>query len=252
MKIRFLVLIATLVLLQACGSEPVKGNKEKALDDYIQLGLGYLSSGNRDQARANLLRALAIDPNSPVANDAIALLYQSEAEFDLAEKHFQFALKRDKKFTQSRNNYARFLYFQERFLEARNQYKLATEDVNYRLRPQAFLGLALSEKKLGNMASAEVALKRSTSLNPRGGSAILELAELKLEQQDYVTAKEYLDRFESIGQSIPRSLLLGLQLAEKFGDKNQRESYSMALRNMYPDSREAREFILSEKSGEDE
>jgi len=250
MKFRVLVLLVSVLFIQACGSEPVKGNPEKALDNYVQLGLGYLSSGNKDQARQNLLRALKIDPNSIVANNAIALLYQSEGEMALAEKHFKFVLNKDKNFTQGRNNYARFLYFEGRTKEARDQYKRVTEDVNYRLRTQAFIGLALSEKSLGNIGAAEAALQRSISLNPRAGAAVIELAELKMEQKDYVTAKGYLDRYENLGRPSPRSLQMGLNLAEKFGNKDQRASYSMALKNMFPDSRETRELILSERSGE--
>jgi len=250
MKFRVLVLLVSVLFIQACGSEPIKGNPEKALDNYVQLGLGYLSSGNKDQARQNLLRALKIDPNSIVANNAIALLYQSEGEMALAEKHFKFVLNKDKNFTQGRNNYARFLYFEGRTKEARDQYKRVTEDVNYRLRTQAFIGLALSEKSLGNIGAAEAALQRSISLNPRAGAAVIELAELKMEQKDYVTAKGYLDRYENLGRPSPRSLQMGLNLAEKFGNKDQRASYSMALKNMFPDSRETRELILSERSGE--
>lgn len=249
MKFRYLMLVASLILLQSCSSAPVKGNPEGALDDYVQLGLNYLSGGNRDQARLNLLRALEIDSNSSTANNAIALLYQSEGEIELAEKHFKLSLKRDKTFTQARNNYARFLYREGRFREARDQYELVSEDVNYRLRPLGFIGLGLSEKTLGNMLAAETALQRSFSLNPRGSTAIIELAQLKLDQQDYVSAKEYLDRFEDISQSTPRSLSIGMQLAEQFGNKNTHESYVMALKNMYPDSREAREYVLSERAG---
>ena len=250
MKFKVFVLLIASLLLQACGSEPVKGNPQKALDDYVRLGLGYLSNGNRKQARQNLLRALRIDPNSLIANDAVALLYQSEGELALAEQHYKLALRKDKNFTQSRNNYARFLYFQGRMKEARDQYKLATEDVNYRLRPQTFIGLALSEKGLGNTDAAEAALLRAIALNHRAGNALLELVVLKIEQQDYVTAKGYLDRFENLGQPTPKSLMLGLDLAEKFGSQEQRETYSMALQNMFPDSREARELILSKQSGE--
>lgn len=252
MNFRLLILLTTVWLIQACGSEPVRGNPDKALDDYVQLGLGYLSSGNKDQARQNLLRALNIDPNSIVANNAIALLYQSEGEAALAEKHFKYVLGKDKNFSQGRNNYARFLYFQGRTEEARDQYKIVTEDVNYRLRTQAFIGLALSEKSLGNTGAAEAALQRSISLNPREGAAVIELVQLKMEQKDYVTAKGYLDRYENLGRPSPRSLQLGLELAEKFGDQNQRASYSMALRNMFPNSRETRALILSEQSGETE
>lgn len=250
MKFRLMMLlIASLMVLQGCGSEPTrKGDPEKALDNYVQLGLGYLASGNKEQARQNLLRAINIDADSLIANDAIALLYQSDGELELAEKHFKNTLKIDKNFTQARNNYARFLYMNNRAEEARDNYKVATQDVNYRLRPQAFIGLALSEKRLGNLGAAEAALLRSISLNPRAGTAVLEMIELKIEQQDYVTAKGYLDRFENISQPTPRSLAFGLSLAEKFGNADQLQSYSMTLKSLFPTSREARQLILSEQS----
>ena len=248
-KFQFLFLALSLTMLQACSSPAVIGNPSGAVEDYVQLGLNYLSNGNRDQARFNLVRALEIAPNSIEANNAIALLYESESEFALAEKHYKNAIKRDKTFTQARNNYARFLYRQDRYKEARKQYQLVSEDVNYRLRPQGFIGLALSEKSLGNSQAAEAALARSYSLNPGNGSAILELAQLELDRGDYLSSKEYLDRFDDLGQPSPRSLSIGLQLADKFGLESTRESYSMALKNMYPDSREARTLILSEQSG---
>lgn len=248
MKFRILILLVSAFWLVACGSGPaVKGDRQRALDNYVELGLNYLSEGNRDQARQNLLRALEIDSNSASANNGIALLYQVDRELDLAESHFNKALKTDKNFTQARNNYARFLYMEGRHADARDQYKLVTEDVNYRLRSQGFIGLALSEKALGNIGSAEAALQRSLSLNPRNALAALELTQLKYDQKDYVTSKEYLDRFEATSRSTARSLSLGIQLAEKFGDDKSREGYAMALKNMFPESREARELMLSEQ-----
>lgn len=247
MIFRIIVLLVSLIFLQSCESTSVKGNPERATDDYVQLGQGYLSEGRREQARFNLLRALEIDPLSAPANSLIAVLYQSQKENELAEKHYLIALEEDKSLTQARYNYALFLYRQDRFEDARYQYKIISNEVNYRLRYQAFLGLGLSEKHLGNFSGAEEALLRSMSLNPRGSAAI-ELAELKLEQQDYVLAKEYLDLYEQRNQASPQSLQIGLKLAEKFGDPISRASYVMGLKSMYPDSRQARELILSEQS----
>lgn len=255
MKIRLTILLLSLLMIQGCGSEPsrpVKGNPEKALDNYVQLGLGYLANGNKEQARQNLIRALNIDPDSLLVNDAIALLYQSDGELELAEQHYKKALKIDKNFTQARNNYARFLYMNNRYDEARGQYHIATQDVNYRLRPQAFIGLALSEKKLNNIGAAEAALLRSISLNPRSGGAVLEMVALKLEQREFVNAKGYLDRFENVSRPTPRSLSLGLSLAETFGNKEQQQSYTMALKSLFPNSREARQLALSEQKGKAE
>lgn len=241
-------LLASLLLLQACASDPaVEGDAKRALNTYVELGLNYLADGNRDQARSNLLRALEIDSNSTLANNAIALLYQIDGEFDLAETHFRKALREDRGFTQGRNNYARFLYMQGRFDDAREQYEIASRDVNYRMRPEVFIGLALTEKTLGNLEEAEAALRRALTLDPRAGAAMLELSQLKYDQRDYVAAKSHLDRYEATNPSSPRSLTLGMQLAEQFGDDRAYGTYSMALKNMFPNSREAREQQLREQ-----
>ena len=254
MRVKILSVLLALTVLSGCGSTSTTGsgrtpsNPKQAVSDYVQLGLNYLSAGNRDQARFNLLRALNINPRSPLAHNAISLLYQSEGEMELAEQHFQTALKTDRHFTQARNNYARFLFMQDRTAEARDQYKLVTEDVNYRLRPNGFLGLALSEKKLGNRLAAEQALQHSLRLAPQFAVSVLELSRLKYEMLDYVSAKEYLDQFEDISQTTPESLDLGMRLADRFGDKNARVSYEMALKNIYPESRQARELVLAEQA----
>lgn len=252
MKFGKLALLTSLLLIQACSSSPVvRGDPERALDNYVELGLNYLSEGNREQARLNMLRALEIDRNSPKANNAIALLYQIDEEFDLAEQHFRRSLRADRGFSQGRNNYARFLFMQGRFADARRQYEIASNDVNYRLRSEVFIGLALTEKALGNPDEAEAALRRAITLDPRAGAAMLELSQLKYDQEDYVTAKSYLDRYEATNPSSPRSLSLGMQIAEKFGDNRAYETYSMALKNMFPNSREAREQQLREQQETD-
>jgi len=252
LKFGKLAILTSLLLLQACASDPaVEGDRQRALNTYVELGLNYLADGNRGQARSNLLRALEIDSNSTQANNAIALLYQIDGEYDLAETHFRKALREDRGFTQGRNNYARFLYMQGRYSDAREQFEIASSDVNYRLRPEAFIGLAMAEKSLGNLDAAEAALSRTLTLDPRLGSAMLELSELKYDQSDYVAAKTYLDRYEATNPSSARSLALGMQLAEHFGDDRAHETYNMALKNMFPNSREAREQQLREQQEAD-
>jgi len=175
------------------------------------------------------------------------LLFQIDGEFDLAETHFRKSLREDRNFSQGRNNYARILYMQGGFREARDQYELASNDVNYRLRPESFICLAMTEKVLGNTDEAEAILLRALTLAPRSGTAALELTKLKYDQSDYVTAKSYLDRFEATSPSSPSSLELDIKLAEQFGDKEAYETFTMAQKNMFPNSREARELQLREQ-----
>ena len=237
--------LLTAALLTACGTQPTAPDPTaRALQNYVDLGISHLRDGNRARARSSLSRALELDPNSPAANGALALLHQQEGELDLSEKHFRKALRSDPDFTQARNNYARFLYMQGRFRDSRRQYRRVTEDVNYRLRAAAFIGLARAEKALDNLKAAEAALRRSAELAPRNPPAFLELAALKYTQQDFIAAREFLDRFEAISQPSPRSLVLGSDLAAQFGDPVGRATYEAQLQQLHPTSRQARQRRL--------
>ena len=50
-----------------------KANPDKAVENYTQLGLGYIQQGRYDRARARLNRALEINPEYPGANNAMAI-----------------------------------------------------------------------------------------------------------------------------------------------------------------------------------
>lgn len=218
---------------------------QRAVDTYVQLGLSYLASGQRDQARLNLLRALELDSNSPSALHAMALLYQTEGEVELAEQNFRRALSQDRNFTQARMNYARFLYLEGRFSDARGEYQRVTQDTNYRLRSDAFVGLALSEMRLENEDAARAAITRALNLNPNQPSALLEAADFAWIENDIAASRNYLDRYEAVAQQTARSLWLGVRLAWANNDTNRAASYGLALLEIYPDSREAGQYRLS-------
>ena len=244
-KLRIGTILLLLVAVTGCVSNTQRsGDLDAALADYIRLGQGYLQEGRRDQARFNLLRALEIDSRSPEANNVLALLYETEGEVDLAKELYQRAISSDRSYTPARINYARVLYAQSEYRDARDQYETAASDVNYRLRPDAFLGVGLSELRLGNVEQAKSAFERALQLNPNIGPALLEVADIAFDEREYVLALEYLETYELRTIDTPRSLYLGIQLAQVFNDPNKEQSYALALRSMFPDSTQARQIQL--------
>lgn len=239
-------LLSILIVLAGCAGQSADvEDRREAVETYVQLGLNYLGSGQRDQARFNLLKALEMDKKAPNALHGMALLYQSEGEADLADEHYRKALRQDRNFTQARMNYARFLFLEERYDEARDHYAKVAENPNYRLRPQAFVGLALSHQRLGNQEASKQALDRALQLNPGLSSALMEAAEIAYEEERYDLARDYLKRFESSAQQTPRSLWLGVRLARQANDKDRAASYGLALLEIYPDSSEADKYRQS-------
>ena len=243
----FLLLVMALAM-SACVTEPQNrlANPERALADYIQLGRSYLAEGERDQARFNLLKALNVDSRSPEANNLMALLYESEGENELARDSYRRALSSDSSYTPARVNYARLLYAEEDYREASDQYQRAVDDVNYRLRANAFYGLALSQLRLGEDEEAGQSLRRAMQLNPSLAPALLEFAELAYDQRSFAISMQYLERFEQVATATPRSLDLGIRLAQVFSDSEKEATYRMALGSMFPDSLQARERRLEQ------
>ena len=136
------------------------------------------------------------------------------------------------------------LYAESEYEDARDQYETAARDVNYRLRPDAFLGVGLSELRLGNTEQAKLAFERTLQLNPSIGPALLEVADIAFDEREYPLALEYLEAYERRTVETPRSLYLGIQLARVFNDQNKEQSYALALRSIFPDSTEARQLQL--------
>ena len=219
-----------------------KVDPEKALENHIQLALGYLQSDNRDSARFHLNKALEFDKNSPGANTGMAILYQREGEMELAEKYFKTAIREDRNFSQGRFNYGSFLYQQKRYEEAYEQFEEAGEDLNYDRRDLALYSVGRAALQLGNMERAEAALKHSLNLNPRLSVAMVELAEISFNNKDYVSAKKYLDQYAATSRHSSRSLWLGIRIERIFGNKDKEASYALQLKNLHPYSKEYLEY----------
>jgi type IV pilus assembly protein PilF len=149
------------------------------------------------------------------------------------------AISLNRSFSRARNNYAAYLYGQQRYQEAEEQLSEVVKDPLYNARPQAFLNLGLCRLKLGNAAGAEEAFKRTISMQRDNLVALLELAQLRLDAQDTREASVYYDEYRMrVRQQSARGLWLGIRLARITGDENAESSYALALRNLYPESPE--------------
>lgn len=235
------------VLLGGCVTTGLPPEQEidldKARQTHVQLGLRYLQDGdNRQSARYHFLEALKLGKKDPQAHHGLAWLYQVEGELDQAEIHFRKALRYDRDFSMARTNYGVFLYQQERYEEALEQFRRASEDLDYNRRSYALTNYGRCALKLGDAETAEAAFSRALALDRDLPQALLELAELKFNAGEYAQAKRYLDRFSAKNRQIPQSLWLGIRIEKIFGNRDKERSYALALKNLYPYSAETLEY----------
>lgn len=222
---------------------------QKALEKRVYLARQYIGDGNWEAAKRNLKLATEIDANNAEVYEAFALVYQSTGEYELAEENFKKAISLNKKFSRCRNNYAAFLYSQERYKEAEKQLDYVVQDTLYSGRPNAFVNLGLCRLKLFDTQGAEEAFVRALAMDRTNQIALLELARIRYEAQDYPTANRYYDIYRTVvRKQSAAGLLLGIQLAKADDDRNSEASYALALRNMYPKSAEYQAYKRTVKS----
>jgi type IV pilus assembly protein PilF len=244
------------VLLAGCVTQKGRvftseASPEEALKTRVQLARSYIGDQNWEDAKRNLKIAQEIDPNSPDVFEAFALVYQSTGEYELAEESFKRALALKNPFSRARNNYAAFLYSQKRYAEAEKQLEIVVKDTLYESRPQAFINLGLCRAQLKDNTGAREAFVRALTMDRTSTIAMLELAHIEYEEENWSAAERYLDSYRRLVRRLPpRALWLGVRVSHKLDDSDAEASYALALRNLYPDSPEFQAYFQAVQNGQ--
>ena len=246
-----LPVLALCLLLGACVSQtnaPARViNLEKAERTHVQAGLRYLQQEAKDDARRHFRKAIELNSKSAGGHNGMALVYKIENDAKLADSHFKKAISADPTYTLARNNYGVFLFDQGRYSDARKQFETAAEDVRYGRRQYAMVNLGRTLLKLNERDAAMDSFKRALGIQLRLPQAHLEIADMYLQDREYVSSKYYFDQFSKYSQQSARSLWLGVRLERFFGNKDQEASYALALKNLFPYSQEYVEYKQSQK-----
>lgn len=220
-----------------------KASPEKAVENYTELGLGYLDRDRPDLARKRIEKALSIDNKYAPANDAMGLLWQTEGEFDLAEEFFKKALSQDKSYTRARHHLGNLYLQQKRFEQAEKDLLKAANDRYYDDRSLAYSDLAMMYFRQDKLDDAIKYYKETLRLSPYNAQALVNISTLYFENQNYDESQRYfnrLDRLVERGQMIhtAHSLWLGIKLSTIKQDTERAIVLATGLKRNYPESSE--------------
>ncbi len=229
------------ILLSACAgnsrTNSASGGNEAA-EINMRLGLNYMQRGDYEFALEKLEKALQQDPNLPSAHNTIAILYQRLGEEEKAEKHFKKAVDLAPEYSEAQNNYGAFLCQQQRYDEAEARFLLAVENPLYQSVAQAYENAGLCAMQKPDVKEAESYFRRALQIEPALSKSLLQMAEISYEQQNYLQARAYIQRFHNAATWTARALLLGIKTENKLGDQDAVASYVLILRSRFPDSDE--------------
>ncbi|MGC1952875.1 MAG: type IV pilus biogenesis/stability protein PilW [Gammaproteobacteria bacterium] len=215
---------------------------------HTQLGLGYLREGRYETAWKRLSRALEIEPNYAAAHSAMALLHEQLDEPQEAEAHYRRALALTPSDSASHNNFGRFLCAQGRSTDAEAEFLKAVANPLYDAPEIAYTNAGLCLYAGGDLGKAEGYLRRALQINPNIPVALLKMASVTLQKGHPLPARAYLQRYQALGRQSAESLWLGVRIERLLGDQNAAASYTMLLKNNFPDSNETRLLLESDSS----
>jgi type IV pilus assembly protein PilF len=237
--------------LTACTSSPQLDDdaREKAADFNAQLGLQYMQQGRNKIALSKLRKALAQNPDNAMAHHYLAELYRRLGKTEQAEAEFQRAMELAPEDSSILNNYGVFLCQQKKYPEARRYFARVETDPLYGAKAGVFENIGLCAQLQGDLKTAEDYLKKALRLNPRAPKALLAMAQLRFDREDYAAARKYYYDYLGVARQTPASLWLGILLEHRSGNRNRMASYAVLLKGKYPDSREAALLRKMEASG---
>ncbi len=239
-------LLVVLLGLSGCVTVPAEGQGadiDAAVRDRVSAGMEYLKDDKPADARRHFSRALELNDDSAMAHNAMALLYRYEGDSKLEEEHYREALSIDPDYSTGRNNLGIMLHREGRYEEAAEQFRRAAEDPDYDGRANAYANLGEALLSAGQTDKARKALRRATRLNSSNMRARRRLARLHFKQEDYRRAYRYYQQYvEAVESQSAAALWLGIRLAHELENKDDQSSYELALKRLYPDSEQYRQW----------
>jgi len=224
-----------------------EANKSEIAVTRISLGLGYLKMGNTTQAKLNLEKAKRAAPNLPQVYTAFAHYYESVGEPEQAVLAYEKALSIKSDDADTLNNYGVFLCRQGQADKAETQLLRAIKVPSYLLVSQSYENIALCQLKSNNFEKAEKYLKKAIEHNPNNTSALINMAQLQYAKGDYKAAENTIKHFEKATRRFkPEALALAFKIYQKLGQRKAAKSYAAMLVKMYPQSYQAKQYLLNE------
>ncbi len=251
-KGKFFILVALTCSLMACSQTSKKtktsqnngslnslyalpsADKEKAAKINLELGVGYLKQDQMARAKSKFNHAKELAPHLPEVHYTYGYFLERVGENEDAEKAYLKAIALNSKEGNAHNMYGAFLCRRHKYKEAEKEFLRAVDDPNFNQTAETFENAGLCVLQIPEIAKATEYFEKALRYDGNRSDSLLELAIIKLQVKKHNEAKQYYSRYNQLAKPNARSLLLGLELAKHFGDKNLEQSNKILLNAQYP------------------
>jgi len=222
--------------------QPSQTTNEVAVAN-LQLGIAYMEQRNYETALEKLERAKQADPGYSPTYNMLGLLHQILGDNNRAEDYFKKAIALNPNDSSTLNNYGRFLCQSGHPDEAQEIFLRSSKNPLYETPEIAITNAGTCAMMNDRMEDAEIYFRQALQLNPKMPEALIQMSTISYQQANYLSARAYLQRYQEQTRHTSKSLWLGIQIERELGDRDALASYSLLLKNGFPESREA-ELLL--------
>ncbi len=225
------------------GVSKTESDDDDAAEYNYQLGARYYQNQSYDLARDRLERAIELDPKLAKAHMMLGMVYESLENDRLAREAYGNSIKVAPRDFNIQNAYAVFLCRQRDFDGAGKYFERAAghpENDNAEL-TLTNAGLCMAQKP--DAAAAERFFRAALDHKATHGEALLQLCLMKYQQQDYLHARAFLQRFMSSNPTTAGVLYLAAEIEGKLGNDRGRTEFVDRLLREFPASPEARKAL---------
>ncbi|MEM7208459.1 MAG: type IV pilus biogenesis/stability protein PilW [Pseudomonadota bacterium] len=247
---RFACLLVA-ISLTACTTTTVRvqseSSKKEAAEINAELGSRYLRAGELKKARDKLQKALEQDPKNAAANFNYGLLLARLKHAEDAEPYFASAVQHAPDEIHYHEAYGVYLCGQRRADDATDQFLFAAKNPFNQRPEQSYNNAGSCLLSLGQLDEAEQNIRAALRQNPQFPPALLNMAEVSLENRKIEVADAYFSRYLKYGQHNADSLWLGIQIKRFLGDRQTIDDYGLRLKRDFPESKQTLEYLESKE-----
>jgi type IV pilus assembly protein PilF len=240
MRLKFALALLLILGLGACATAAPRskaaGKARSAAEVHVALGQRYMQQGKLELALEKLEKALNFDSSYVDAHTVIAVLYERINDQRKAAEHYRRAAELAPRNGAVNNNYGAFLCRTGKLDEAAQRFATAVTDPFYKTPDVAYANSGSCFLHGGKFDRAEQDFRKSLEHNPNNGESLFNLATVLFQKSDFLRARAFLQRFESLGVANPDALLLGHNIENGLGNTREANEYARRLRTEFPDS----------------
>lgn len=234
---RLLTVIALAALISACAGTSKRSSAD--VDHAVQTNLGlaqsYMGKGDFEAALDKLHKAESLNPRSPQTQSMLGMLYERIGRPALAGPYYEKSVALAPDEGAMLNNYATWLCRSKRSADSLAWFDRALNDPFYKTRAMAFGNAGRCAVEAGLLERAEGYFRGALEIDANFTDVLQDMASLYLQRGDFLRARAFVQRRESLGPVGPALLDIAAHVEDGRGDHEAAQRYRRQLMEQFPE-----------------